>query len=101
MNLELNLNFVLMEPPSIKEQTIDESDTDVEDEYVDPYLYVTGKYGDLMEELYIKPSRWRYIYETTGKLDVKFKGCKKMGLQLEDICMSKLKYVDEAKTQLD
>jgi hypothetical protein len=101
----LNLNFVPMAPPPITEQTTEstteESDTDDEDEYVDPYLYVTETYGDLMEELYVKPSRWRYIYETTGKLDVKFKGCKKMGLQLEDICKSKLKFVDEAKTQLD
>ena len=71
-----------------------------EDEYLDPYLYVREKYGDLMDELYVKPSRWRLIYEMTGRLDIKFKGCRQMGCQLEDVRKSKLKFIDEEKTKL-
>ena len=99
----LNLNFVAASapPPKLDEGSTTEEEEDSEDEYVDPYLYVIENYGDLMDELYVKPSRWRLVYERTGRMEFKFRGSKRMGCQIEDICKSKLKFVDESKTQLN
>lgn len=102
----LNLNFVPAPPPppaqlNDESTTEEEEEVDSEDEYIDPYLIWEEEYGDLIDDLYMKPSRWRLYYERTGKVDFKFKGCKKMGCQIEDICKSKLKFVDDSKTQLN
>ena len=55
----------------------------------------------VVEPLYEKPPKWRIMYERTGRLDYKFRGEKKMSVKAEDVCQTKLKFVDPGKTKLN
>jgi hypothetical protein len=49
----------------------------------------------------MKTPRWRVIYETTGRLDVKFKGVKQLQVMAINLNSLKFKYLDESKTRID
>ncbi len=73
-----------------------------DEEPIDPAIQVIEDYSDLIDELYdAKMPKWRLVYEMTGRLDVKFKGVKKMGCQIEDVRKSKLNFIDNEKTMLN
>ena len=85
----------------IPEKNENEKDISSEEEEVDWFDKYEELFGDEIDSLYVKPSRWRYIYETTGRLDIKFKGAKKMTVKLDDIRKTKLKYLDQEKTSIN
>ncbi|CAF0822245.1 unnamed protein product [Brachionus calyciflorus] len=61
------------------------------------YNYYMENYNDFVEELHVKPPRWRIIYERTGRIDFKFKSSRQLEVKLDDIGKTKLKYTDESK----
>ena len=79
-----------------------------EDEYDanDPsvlFRIVDDIYRETIDEVlkYSKPPRWRIVYEMTGRMDVKFRGAKQMGVKVDDVCASNLKFTDETKTTIN
>lgn len=57
---------------------------------------------EVIQPLFEKPSKWRIMYERTGRLDWKFYGEKKLIVRVEDICQSKkLKFANADKTVLN
>jgi hypothetical protein len=116
----LNRNFVPPPPPPPKteakkeasdsadeeeedEEESDEFDEDDDDdeEEIDPFQYLIDEYSDVLDELYVKPSRWRRLYEMTGRVDFKFKGARSLAVNLDDCRKSKLKFVDKEKSVLN
>jgi hypothetical protein len=78
----------------------DDSEVD-ENRYYSQYAMYKSLYSKCFEELYEKPPKWRVVYERTGQIDVKFRGATKMGVKLDDVRHSGLKFIDTNKTSLD
>jgi hypothetical protein len=90
-----------------EEEVLSDSGSDKIDEnqalndQVDLYQLHVDMYADAIEELNMKPPRWRVIYENTGRLDIKFKGVKQLKVNAMNINNLKFKYLDESKTRID
>lgn len=76
-----------------------ESESDSDD--INLIECVEELYTEVIDELYMKPSRWRIMYERTGRLDYKFRGERKMLVKMDDVRKTNLKFVDEEKTLLN
>lgn len=90
-----------------QEEVVSDTTSDQMDENASAYDQVDllqlfdDMYGDAIEELNMKPPRWRVIYETTGRLDIKFKGVKHLQVNAINMNNLKFKYLDESKTRID
>jgi hypothetical protein len=55
---------------------------------------------EMVDPLYTKPSKWRIIYERTGKVAI-FRGARHLNIKLSEIKKSKLRFLDAQKTKLN
>jgi hypothetical protein len=76
-------------------------ENEAQNDQVDLYQLFVDTYADAIEELNMKPPRWRVIYETTGRLDIKFKGVKQLQVNAINMNNLKFKYLDEKNTRVD
>ena len=59
------------------------------------YQMYIDEYAEVIYELYMKPPKWRIMYERTGRLDWKFRGETHLSVPLDDLRLSKLRFLDE------